>query len=249
MDFTALQVKYQAVLAQQKFDFNKLDYSCLEKHIPFLEQLSQVGNCAVSVFDLSKGKHVFSSYNFAFLKGSTTSDSEFFNQRIHPEDLPHLIQNGISMFQFGFALPRELRKQFKARNTYRVQTEPGLYQVVVEQHSVLELDPDGHFWLILSVLDLVPSFPFQKAQSEIINPKTLEVIDFSAPPNMLAQSLSMREIEILNLVKEGFLSKEISENLSISVHTVNTHRQKILRKLDVGNSHEALVQAKTLGII
>ena len=54
---------------------------------------------------------------------------------------------------------------------------------------------------------------------------------------------------VLQLIKEGLLSKEISEQLSISVHTVNTHRQRILEKLDVNNSMEAVKYASALGLI
>jgi len=51
------------------------------------------------------------------------------------------------------------------------------------------------------------------------------------------------------LVKDGFLSKEISDKLSISTHTVNTHRQRILEKLGVNNSMEAINYAAQLGLI
>ena len=58
--------------------------------------------------------------------------------------------------------------------------------------------------------------------------------------------LSKREKQILSFVKEGLLSKEISNNLSISVHTVNTHRQNILKKLGANNSFEAVEYATKL---
>ncbi|MDR1880928.1 MAG: LuxR C-terminal-related transcriptional regulator, partial [Tannerellaceae bacterium] len=43
--------------------------------------------------------------------------------------------------------------------------------------------------------------------------------------------------------------KEISNQLCISVHTVNTHRQRILEKLDVDNSLEAVKYASALGLL
>ena len=55
--------------------------------------------------------------------------------------------------------------------------------------------------------------------------------------------------EILDLVSEGMISKVIADNLFISVHTVNTHRQKILEKLNVNNSHQAIKLAKNYGLI
>lgn len=61
--------------------------------------------------------------------------------------------------------------------------------------------------------------------------------------------LSPREIEILQMVKDGLLSKEIAEQLCISIYTVNTHRQRILRKLDVSNSIEAIKYASAVGLL
>ncbi|MCJ8154382.1 helix-turn-helix transcriptional regulator [Chryseobacterium sp. SSA4.19] len=52
--------------------------------------------------------------------------------------------------------------------------------------------------------------------------------------------LSQRELEVLHYVGKGFTSKEIAELLSISINTINRHRQNILQKLNVKNSVEAL---------
>lgn len=45
--------------------------------------------------------------------------------------------------------------------------------------------------------------------------------------------LSSREKEIMQLIAEGFSTREIAEQLDISVHTVNTHRKSIMGKLGV----------------
>jgi DNA-binding NarL/FixJ family response regulator len=51
-----------------------------------------------------------------------------------------------------------------------------------------------------------------------------------------AQSLSMREIEIIELIKEGYSSKEIAASLNLSVRTIEVHRRNILKKLDLKNT-------------
>lgn len=45
--------------------------------------------------------------------------------------------------------------------------------------------------------------------------------------------LSERETSVLILVAQGLSSKEIAENLNISVHTVNTHRKNITHKTGI----------------
>ena len=49
-------------------------------------------------------------------------------------------------------------------------------------------------------------------------------------------NLTNREIEVLCLIQKGLLSKEIADRLCISIHTVNIHRQNLLRKLCLQNS-------------
>ena len=52
----------------------------------------------------------------------------------------------------------------------------------------------------------------------------------------LHQELTMREIDVLKLICEGYNSKEIAEELFISINTVETHRKKIIQKFNVKNS-------------
>lgn len=62
-------------------------------------------------------------------------------------------------------------------------------------------------------------------------------------------TLSDREKTVLQLVRDGKLSKEISDCLEISIFTVNTHRQRILKKLNANNTAEAILYASRLGLL
>ncbi|WP_426049389.1 response regulator transcription factor [Chryseobacterium sp. NFX27] len=56
-------------------------------------------------------------------------------------------------------------------------------------------------------------------------------------PNLhMKEPLTRREMEILKLICDGFSSKDISEKLFISINTVETHRKRILLKLNAKNS-------------
>jgi DNA-binding NarL/FixJ family response regulator len=53
-------------------------------------------------------------------------------------------------------------------------------------------------------------------------------------PDTSARSLlGLRELEVLQLIAEGFTSSEIAERLTIATSTVETHRRNIMRKLDI----------------
>jgi RNA polymerase sigma factor (sigma-70 family) len=45
--------------------------------------------------------------------------------------------------------------------------------------------------------------------------------------------LTPREREVLQLIAEGYTSKEIAEMLSLSVKTVQAHRASLMQKLDL----------------
>jgi len=61
--------------------------------------------------------------------------------------------------------------------------------------------------------------------------------------------LSPREREVLQLVAEGKSSKEIANLLNLSVYTVETHRAKLMQKLNLRGVPELILYAVRKGII
>lgn len=53
---------------------------------------------------------------------------------------------------------------------------------------------------------------------------------------MLRLNISEREQEIIKLIAEGYINKEIAEQLFLSTHTINTHRKNIMQKLGINNT-------------
>ncbi|MCG3208959.1 MAG: HTH-type transcriptional regulator MalT [Anaerolineae bacterium] len=75
-----------------------------------------------------------------------------------------------------------------------------------------------------------------------------------APPKPAAQSLlieplSDRELEVLQLVAEGYSNREIAEKLFITVGTAKTHTINIYRKLDVNSRTQAVARAQEMDLI
>jgi DNA-binding NarL/FixJ family response regulator len=63
------------------------------------------------------------------------------------------------------------------------------------------------------------------------------------------ETLSRREREIVSLIADGQTNKEIADRLCISVKTVETHRYKIMTKLNVHNAAALITVAMERGLI
>ncbi len=249
-----LHENYFKLLAQQQFNEKELDYSILERHRPALQKLAETGNSVITVFDLFQKKHVYHSSNCGDMLGYTIMDIEerseyFFDSKIHPEDYLALLQNGITLLKLLINNTNDLKINCKLISEYRILNASNHYTRVIEQQQSLELDNKGNMWLALSILDISPNQNIHESlKAQIINFKTGEFVHL-LQSKVADNALTKREIEILKHVKEGNLSKEISDKLFISVHTVNTHRQRVLEKLNTNNSMEAIIIASRLGLI
>ena len=77
--------------------------------------------------------------------------------------------------------------------------------------------------------------------------------DKSAAPRRAAQPLveplSTRELEVLDLMAQGLVNREIAERLFIVVGTVKRHVHNILGKLEVNGREEAIARARDLGLL
>jgi len=62
-------------------------------------------------------------------------------------------------------------------------------------------------------------------------------------------SLSQREVEILNEIAKGSSNEEIADKLFLSVNTVKHHVHNIFTKLGVDNRRKAIEYAKHAGIM
>ncbi len=246
---------YFALLNSKKIEESSLDYSIVEKHIQTSNLISTLGNSGVSIFDLNRKQHLYYSYNFAELLGYKLEDIEingqdFLDSKIHADDKLILFQNGITVLKLFSNFSADEKKNYKLINEFRMLNSQNEYVRLIEQHQALELDRLGNTWLSISIIDFSPNQEkFEGVKSQLFNFRTGTIVPFQNTNSKPRIELTSREKEILKLVKQGLLSKEISETLSISVHTVNTHRQRFLEKLEANNSMEAVIFATKLGLL
>ncbi|REE00435.1 response regulator transcription factor [Marinoscillum furvescens] len=61
--------------------------------------------------------------------------------------------------------------------------------------------------------------------------------------------LSPREYEVLQLITKGHKTAQIADELNVSVHTINSHRKNILKKLNLKSPTELIVYALETGLV
>jgi LuxR family maltose regulon positive regulatory protein len=71
----------------------------------------------------------------------------------------------------------------------------------------------------------------------------------SRPAQPLVESLSPRELEVLQLIAEGLSNEEIGKELFLALDTVKGHNRRIFDKLQVQRRTEAVARARELGLL
>ncbi|WP_158737565.1 response regulator transcription factor [Alteribacillus sp. YIM 98480] len=69
------------------------------------------------------------------------------------------------------------------------------------------------------------------------------------PDQMLHETLTTRELEVLALIGEGKTNQEIADDLYIGIKTVKTHVSHILSKLEVDDRTQIAVYAHRHGLV
>lgn len=90
---------------------------------------------------------------------------------------------------------------------------------------------------------------FQRAIAEVHAGGT----SFAVPPQEGSQGegsgLTVRERQVLALVADGLSSKEIAKELGIGSRTVETHRERLMDKLDARNAVDLVRSAFARGLV
>jgi LuxR family maltose regulon positive regulatory protein len=104
--------------------------------------------------------------------------------------------------------------------------------------------------LFRALADRRPLGAFGRRVQEAFQAGTVSrVVAQRASAAALVESLSPRELEILQLTAAGLSNREISERLFLALSTVKGHHQRIFDKLHVQRRTEAIARARDLGLL
>lgn len=249
-----IEVTREELWSRQQIVTLDVDYDLWSKKRESIQEFSRISQSCIFTVDVFKARYDFASDNFSTLFGynpawikTIRKQGDLLEERIHPDDREQLIEYQIEHGQFIYSLPTNERNDYQQIFQFRILNAKQQYINVISRHQVIQKDRNGKAWIIMGIMDISPDQALtEKVKRSVVNWKTGEII--ADIPISQEKQLTNREKEILLLIRQGFLSKEIADKLNISIYTVNNHRKNILEKLEVDNVIEAINRAREYGI-
>lgn len=100
----------------------------------------------------------------------------------------------------------------------------------------------------MGMMELAPDqTPTDRVRCSVLNLRTGQY--FNPRTFSRGWTLTERESDVLSLMAQGLLSKEIAERLGVSKFTIDNHCKNILAKLEADNAIEAINTARAAGLI
>ncbi|QEC69637.1 hypothetical protein FRZ67_20885 [Panacibacter ginsenosidivorans] len=178
---------------------------------------------------------------------------EFINEKLHPDDQPWFVSLGYKVIEFLSLLSLEKLMKYKLRYDVRYRKKNGEYARMLYQGVIIEHDETGR---LLRTLGINTDITYLKKEGKPV----LSFIGMDGEPSYInidlqntflesREDFTAREKEVLKLLIEGKLSKQISSILNISKQTVDTHRKNMLHKKKLSNTGELVGKAIMYGWI
>jgi DNA-binding NarL/FixJ family response regulator len=133
---------------------------------------------------------------------------------------------------------------------------PGVKVLILTMHDneeyirqVLEAGAMGYILKDAAARELISAIRTVNRGEAVLSPAVTRLVieDYlrwgGVRPQEEANGLSPREREVLQLIAEGYTNKQIAEILSISVKTVQAHRNNLMQKLDLHDRGELIKYA------
>jgi DNA-binding CsgD family transcriptional regulator len=208
-----------------------------------LDALSEL-KIAAFIYNYEQGNYTYFNDYFAELMHS---NRDYINQKgimimqesVQPDDFLNCL-NVTQQVLAEFAKMKDAEKEStQMRLFYRIKKQTGEYSWVMQCNRQVKWSADFPPLDLAYITELFNEHHTMRVLAVLqTNNRLIEIL----PENETAHftKLSLREVEVLQLISIGLNSNEISEKLQLSANTIKTHRRNILKKLQVKNMQQAI---------
>jgi DNA-binding NarL/FixJ family response regulator len=163
---------------------------------------------------------------------SNSEDAVTMSENLHPD----VVLMDINMLPFSGI---EATRQIKERSPETRIIGVTMHSQPAYAKKMLQLGASGYVTKNSSKEEMFTAILEVSQGNKFVCEEIKDLIsDSSEDPAMIAaiNTLTEREMDVINLIKHGSSSKDISFKLNISIKTVEVHRHNILKKLKLKNA-------------
>ena len=213
---------------------------------PLLEQVFQAANVIPIVADIPNRRIRYLGINSVNWCGWMLNELfeegyVSFVEKIHPDDRQVYDYQDSQLTSFLDEC-HSVEEKFDVRSlcTYRIRHNAGFYRLYKEYLQPIEFDAAGNLLtklvLLTDITDQLPTHTHYVRIYGVKGKERLAQLDTSQNRVTKLQALSEREREIVKYLMQGLNSAQIGEKVFVSKHTVDTHRRRILQKLQANDT-------------
>jgi DNA-binding CsgD family transcriptional regulator len=164
----------------------------------------------------------------------------YFDQ-VHPDDVEDLYKVFSFVRSFFEEQPSEEHHLFRMVFNYRFRHSKGHYVMLHDEKVVCRITGKQNLYYSL-FRDITSELPYSGVKVEIFKTgNELQRVNSYQPSR--EQKLSVRESQLIGLIRKGLTTKEIAHMLRISHNTVRNIRSRMFEKYKVNNVIELLNKA------
>lgn len=242
----------------QPFEKNLDSATIIDEIESYSNYISPIGTHFTYLFDCSLSQYIYISdacetvTGYPKIEWLTQKEPSLLEQLVLPEDHPGVQELGKQSWEVYASSPVEIRKQICCCVDYRaVHKVTGKIVRLLEFNRPLLVDEKGNMVINFGIVTDISHIKLE-------GPVGLKVWAEGHPEISVIKNasevrginpLTKMERQILKLISEGHTTASVAEKLFISIHTVNTHRRNILKKMECANFLEAFHTARMKGWI
>ncbi|MDD4992417.1 MAG: LuxR C-terminal-related transcriptional regulator [Paludibacter sp.] len=202
---------------------------------------------SITIIEISGGKvELYIGVNTKWLAHEAIQQTEpqnfrYLSELTHKDDKIFSFETELMGYDILMSLSGKERKRFWMKYHRRLLAENGEYIYYVFSTSVYKLDGNNTPCLLKIETTRLPK-GYQPAKTHYR--EFSHSLKKNKKEKPVIPKLSPREKEILELIHEGYSTKQIAVKIGRSEHTVKNIRKKILKKLGAKNTNLAYEVAK-----
>lgn len=212
---------------------------------------ARVENVLIVVSDMAEGRSHIIAGGFArnLDIGDYQQENSIWESKIlslmSPQEQEEKYIAELRFFHYLRHLPKSKKTDYYLMSKLRLRfRDSDIHDVLHRMYYIFDENGENLKYAIC----IYGPLPFDfKGKSYAVNSVTGIKEELTASGN--DSTLSRRERQVLAMIDAGMKSADIAGQLNISIHTVSRHRQEIIGRFQVKNTHEACRLAKSMGLL